>query len=205
MLNEKQLTHTQEELAKSIARRDLLSQEHTELRKNIAGNDKKINTLKDESEALQKESHELTRKTVDIATEHNQLQRLISDFEKALDEHKRDKAIEEMIAQQPEFYTVMKKRLTRLQEEISDAGNDFISFVAPENVIKAIKPIMEGNGFSQPLGVLRGGKQHYDSYIKNICTRRVDGDNISLNETQANLIAIDKWLMLPEVIRYWQK
>tara|TARA_E500000331_G_scaffold270298_1_gene261839 strand:- start:1128 stop:1745 length:618 start_codon:yes stop_codon:yes gene_type:complete len=205
MLSEKQLSTAKDELAKSITRRDLLSQEHQELRNHIADNDKKIKQNNQDNESLQKDNHITNVSLNKVTTEHNQLQRLIAEHEQALKDHQRDVDIKEMSEQQPGFYEVMTKRLKRVQEEISDAGNDFIAFVEAQEAVEAIEKLIEGSGYSHALEVLRSGKRSYDTHITSICTRRVDGETISIHDTKQNLDAIDTWLMRPEVINYWQK
>ena len=87
MLSEKQLSTAKDELAKSITRRDLLSQEHQELRNHIADNDKKIKQNNQDNESLQKDNHITNVSLNKVTTEHNQLQRLIAEHEQALKDH----------------------------------------------------------------------------------------------------------------------
>ena len=202
MLSEAQKDTMSEELDTYIKRKEELAQNHKKLMDEVKANDDIIANNIRENEELDKSNRLLHNQTVTIAQEHNKLNALISQHELSLKEYAREIAINNMIDDQPNFFEVMQKRLTRLQEDLSDAGNDFINFIEPEEAAWKLEELMKQQGFNN-IELLKG-KNQYDHNIRETCSKKVDGESITIEFSKRTIDAIDRWLMLPTTTRYWQ-
>ncbi len=204
LLNDKQLLEIQENLKTSTKKLNELKEQHADHTKKISDIHDSISSKNDEIKKLEGDKIGHNNMLVKIANEHNPLNVSINKLEKQISEHERKVAINTMVEKQPKFYDVMLKRLVRLQDDLSDCGTQFITFIEPKEAVEKIKKAANQQGFSQSTLDLRSGLENYNRLIRDMCTERVDGGTVTLEQSKRNIDSIDKWLMIPIVSQYWK-
>ena len=164
----------------------------------------KITTLGAEIKKHSIEVESLKRKIIPITKEHNDLQKVISSKEKLLKDAIREKEINSLFEQQPRFWDQLQIRMDQHQRELNDGIDIFEPVMASEKVAKKFQEMAANKGgFSELSIALRAGQGAYESYMKDICEKQLDGQTIPPSAKRERITILDRCLMNPAVESHW--
>jgi len=204
MLKERQLKTMIEELDSQKEELQKLKKEHSSKQSGQSEIKEKISVLGSEIKTLSKDVDSLDREIVSITKKHNDLQREISHKENILKEDNEVREIDSLFQQQPKFWEQLQKRIEHHQQELNEGFEIFDAPIAPEKICKRFRELAdESNSFSELAYALRSGKGAYETYMKDICKKQLDGQTIPPSAKRERISILDRCLMKPEVEREW--
>ena len=203
ILTEEKLDTLEETIKQGQTAQDELKQKHTDLGKNIGELNQKIKNNLMENENLRVQIDQLQEERNAIANEYNPWNQKIDDAEQAIAAHARETKLQKLATTFPTFCKVLEARIRAKQESISELMPDFINFIEPVEAALAIDKAIAGMGMSVELVGMRQAKNAYEEAIRTLCEKRLDDKLITLAEGQAHIAAIDTFIILPHVERYW--
>ena len=203
ILTEEKLDTLEETIKQGQTAQDELKQKHTDLGKNIGELNQKIKNNLMENENLRVQIDQLQEERNAIANEYNPWNQKIDDAEQAIAAHARETKLQKLATTFPTFCKVLEARIRAKQESISELMPDFINFIEPVEAALAIDKAIAGMGMSVELVGMRQAKNTYEEAIRTLCEKRLDDKLITLAEGQAHIAAIDTFITLPHVERYW--
>lgn len=205
MLKQSDIDLYTEEKDEAVARQEELKAEHEATRTEIGNITLKIKENEEANEKLRIEMRDLRTKLETIAAEHNPLNQVISNIEEKLEKDAWEKSVKEMVEKQADFYTVLERELTKIQEELKETVGDFVEFEAPATACKTIRAAIERGGIGQRENTLRSGIQNYNQAIRDLCERKLRGEPIDLQRGALPVDRLKDWLRHGDVILYWKK
>ena len=204
-MSDTQLAEVKTVLAETNSKRDALATEHSEYLAKISENQSSISDFKTNIENLELENKQHHAKTVELAKQHNALNSIIAEAETKIAEHETEVSIQQHMSSQPTFYNVMQKRLTRMQEDLRDASSsEFIDFVKPCEVVKTIEELITNPSHDSARWKLAEGANVYSKMVRDMATKKHQGQAITIEDNKQIIDYIDRWLMLPHVNNYWR-
>lgn len=206
ILNPEQVKETEALRETSVTRQAELKEEHHGVRKEIADLQKKIKSRVAENEEDETTIRTLQSQLVTISDEHNPLNGVIDDCNKKLAEHERSSKIKELLDKQTRFWDAMEKVIYNIQEELKEGMSDFVEFVEADEAIKKVRSLMDNHKWpSQETIDLNEAIVQYETCIKDLCVKRVDGRNISLSEGALPIDILKKHARRDVWVKYWRK
>lgn len=205
MLKQSDIDLYTEEKDEAVARQEELKAEHEATRTEIGNITLKIKENEEANEKLRIEMRDLRTKLETIAAEHNPLNQVISNIEEKLEKDAWEKSVKDMVEKQADFYTVLERELTKMQEELKETVGDFVEFEAPATACKTIRAAIERGGIGHRENTLRSGIQNYNQAIRDLCERKLRGEPIDLQRGALPVDRLKDWLRHGDVILYWKK
>ena len=204
ILKPKDVEAYQQSLEKNTARQAEIKTLYKSKEGKIASLQEEIKKCEDTSDKLKKEVSAVEAQLRTLAGEHNPLNKLVKEAEKALAEHKHSTKVKELFDKQIDFYTALERELIKNHQELTESVGDFVELVDPAVACKKIRTIIEKGGISEANLVLREGKGNYDKCITDLCERKIRGDTIELSAGTMPVQIIKTWLQKPSVTQYWR-
>ena len=203
ILTEEKIDLLEETIKQGQSAQDDLKQKHSDLGKNIGELNQKIKNNLMENENLRAQIEQLQEERNSIANEYNPWNQKIDDAEKAIAAHARESKLQKLATTFPTFCKVLEARIRAKQESIAELMPNFINFTEPKDAANAIDKAIAGMGMSVELVNMRAAKNNYEEAIRTLCEKRLDNKQITLAEGQAHIAAIDVFITLPHVEKYW--
>jgi hypothetical protein len=121
-------------------------------------------------------------------------------------EDNRNRKISELISSQPDFYKAISDRTSHAIEIAQPSMAGIVEFIPPELAYNRLQRKMEDNTlYTDEVIRLRAYKTQYDTMIKAICERKVDGERIKLTETNSAQDYIDAIIYEDTLQAMWQR
>ena len=204
ILNEEQIEILLEERKGSLKK----AEENNQL---IEENKRNFQSLEEENKNFQNLIEENTNRLYETAKrirtlrkENEELEIRDREIDEELRQDKREKEILELIESQPDFFEILEERIKSAQENTSSNISGFIQLKEPDKASAYIRTLIGSREFSPKVIELRTIKTNYEKKIKDLCSRKVDGINITLIEAKEPQDYLDYCVTRFPIIEFWQ-
>lgn len=203
IMKEAELKKVKEKLSEDKKQQALLKTEYSAIEEKERETNTTIDELLDELKEAKQSLKRLGLEKREIVSKHNPLIYAISDFEAKLSEHYKEEKVRQMVAEHPDFYSVLIKRLKVKLEEFQDTLNIVEVSEDPAAIVERIRGKIEEKGIDAAKVTLREGKVLYDDDVRYMCLKRYNNEGVPLDFSKKVIRSIDRYLDQPEVSRFW--
>lgn len=166
------------------------------------------NKIKGLEEQITEQQHLLQEARIEIQarknSQHNAQQR-VAELERLIQEDTREKAIQELLSEQREFWELAEERLGSLMEGLNTGLEGFEdSPKKPGEVIEFLRAEKDNvRAFNRRSAKTHEAITHYTNCLRKLCEMRIDKRQIPPQEKQARLDVIDRYFHSAEIVTLW--
>ena len=204
MLGEDQVAQMKEEVEQDIKRIAEIVEEHGKAKSEQADHHAEISDHEESIKGIRGEIHSLEKTRIQLADEHNELQRRVQPKEKMLVEDAHEKEVEALFIKQPTFWALLEGRIDHHQEEMNAGFENRNPDIASEKLAEKFHEIaVQSNSFSPLAGALRSGAVNYKDFMRSLCEKQLAGERLTAQQKRQTIQIIDNCLLSQEVEPHW--
>jgi len=204
MLKEDQVAQMKEEVEQDIKRIAEIVEEHGKAKSEQSDHQSEIAELEENIKGIRDQIHSLEKTRIQLADEHNELQRRVQPKEKMLVEDAHEKEVEALFIKQPTFWSLLEGRIEHHQEEMNAGFENPNPDIASEKLAKKFHEIaVQSNSFSPLAGALRSGEVNYKELMRSLCVKQLAGERLTAQQKRQRIQIIDNCLLSQEVEPHW--
>ena len=204
MLKEDQVAQMKEEVEQDIKRIAEIVEEHGKAKSEQSDHQSEIAELEENIKGIRDQIHSLEKTRIQLADEHNELQRRVQPKEKMLDEDAHEKEVEALFIKQPTFWSLLEGRIAHHQQELNAGFEKQDSDMASEKVAEKFhETAVESRNYSPLSGALRTGETIFRDFIRQLCEKELAGAKLTAQQKRQRIQIIDNCLLDSAVEPHW--
>lgn len=205
-LTEEQIKSYEQELEDAEQTISKDKQLHLEAVADVRTLEEKIKSRQEEIDTMSVQIEELSKNCNQWTQEVAVLEKQIRTIEGTLRADVRQKKIDALLSEQTDFYSGLEKSVEAAQSSLDETSKSFLNLRDPKKTALVVQRKIENRAdFTLETIEMRSMKLQYEKLMEDLCTAKIDGTPITLQDTQFPQSYLTGLAYKPEIITLWQK